>query len=62
MTKVFVVEDAKRTKWATIMHGITGDYYCEYKSAKKAEAAAKNIRGLGYDCDVVKVTENKTED
>lgn len=52
---------AERTqmKYYTIMHGTTGDYKVEYKSEKKANAAAKNIRGLGYACDVIKETERK---
>ena len=48
-------------KYLTIMHGITGDYPCEYKSKRKAEKAAANIRGLGYDVDVIKVEERKVQ-
>lgn len=46
-------------KYFTVMHGITGDYKAEYKSERKANAAAKNIRGLGYACDVIKISERK---
>ena len=48
-------------KYFTIMHGITGDYPCEYKSKRKAEQAAANIRGLGYDVDVIKVEEREAK-
>ncbi len=36
------------------MHGTTGEYKQEYKSRKKAERAAENIRLLGYDVTIEK--------
>lgn len=48
-------------KYITVMHGITGYYPCEYKSKQKAEKAAKNIRGLGYACEVIKISERKVK-
>ena len=35
--------------YTIIMHGTTGDYEQTYKTKKKAEKAAENIRLLGYD-------------
>lgn len=42
--------------YITIMYGITGEYITEYDTQAAAEAAAENIRGLGYDCKVKKIT------
>jgi cell division protein FtsN len=36
------------------MEGTTGEYKTEYKSKKKAERAAENIRLLGYNARVEK--------
>lgn len=41
-------------KYTVIMYGTTGEYRTEYKSKVKAERAAANIRGLGYEAKVVK--------
>ena len=50
---------ANKMKYYTIMHGITGDYKQGYKGAKEANAAAKYIRGFGYEVDIIKVSERK---
>lgn len=55
------MKGGNKMKYYTVMHGITGDYKQEYKSAKKANAAAKNIRGLGFEVDVIKVSERKSK-
>ena len=46
-------------KYYTIMHGITGDYKTEYASEEKANAAAKNIRGLGWEVEVITESEDQ---
>ena len=44
----------KTMKYTVIMYGTTGEYRTEYKSKVKAERAAANIRGLGYEAKVIK--------
>ena len=39
--------------YIVIMHGATGDYKTEFKSKKKAEKHAENIRLLGYDVTIL---------
>ena len=41
-------------KYTVIMYGTTGEYRQQYKSKVKAERAAANIRGLGYEAKVIK--------
>jgi hypothetical protein len=36
------------------MHGTTGDYKTEFKSKKKAENHANNLKLLGYDTTIKK--------
>lgn len=43
-------------KYIVIMYGTTGEYRTEYSSKAKAEKAADNIRGLGYEAEVIKQT------
>jgi hypothetical protein len=40
--------------YIVIMQGITGEFRTPYKSKKKAEQAAENIRQLGYEAKVEK--------
>jgi hypothetical protein len=42
-------------KYTVIMYGTTGEYRQQYKSKAKAEKAAANIRGLGYEARVIKI-------
>ena len=44
---------AKRTKTAVKTKGTTGDYITDFKTEKKAKAAAENIRGLGFETEIV---------
>ena len=44
---------AKRKKTAVKMTGTTGTYTTDYKTENKAKAAAKNIRALGFDTEIV---------
>lgn len=44
---------AKRKKTAVKMTGSTGTYTTDYKTQKKAKAAAQNIRKLGYKAEIV---------
>jgi hypothetical protein len=44
---------AKRKKTAVKMTGTTGTYTTDYKTQKKAKAAAQNIRKLGYNTEIV---------
>lgn len=41
--------------FVVIMQGTTGEFKTLYKSRKKAEKAAENIRGLGYEARVEKI-------
>ena len=41
-------------KYTVIMYGTTGEYRQQYKSKVKAERAAANIRGLGYEAKIIK--------
>lgn len=41
-------------KYIVVMYGTTGEYRTEYSSEAKAEKAADNIRGLGYEAEVIK--------
>lgn len=55
----------KTYKYDTVMYG-TPDYYTgevltyrtTYATKQKAEKAARNIRGLGYDCYIERTPEN----
>lgn len=47
-------QEEKNMKYTVIMYGTTGEYRTEYKSKVKAERAAANIRGLGYEAKVIK--------
>ena len=40
--------------YIVVMYGTTGEYRTEYNSEAKAENAADNIRGLGYEAEVIK--------
>lgn len=44
---------AKRKKTAVKMTGTTGTYTTDYNTEKKAKAAAENIRGLGFETEIV---------
>lgn len=44
---------AKRKKTAVKMTGTTGTYTTDYKTEKKAKAAAENIRALGFDTQII---------
>lgn len=44
---------AKRKKTAVKMTGTTGTFTTDYKTEKKAKAAAQNIRALGFDTEIV---------
>ena len=44
---------AKSKKTAVKMTGKTGTYTTDYKTEKKAKAAAENIRALGFDTEIV---------
>lgn len=43
----------KRKKTAVKMTGTTGTFTTDYKTEKKAKAAAQNIRALGFDTEIV---------
>lgn len=51
MTKTFIHGGAAR--YYVIMHGTTGNFMTDYKSKKKAEQAAENMRLLGFDAEVI---------
>ena len=44
---------AKRAKTAVKTKGTTGDYVTDFKTEKKAKAAAENIRALGFETEIV---------
>jgi hypothetical protein len=44
---------AKCKKTAVKMTGTTGTYTTDYKTEKKAKAAAENIRSLGFDTEII---------
>jgi hypothetical protein len=46
----------KRKKTAVKMTGTTGTYTTDYKTEKKAKAAAQNIRKLGYKTEIIEPT------
>lgn len=46
-------------KYYVITHGITGDYKVDYGTEEKANAAAKNIQGLGWEAEVVIESEDQ---
>lgn len=52
-TRVRKKTPAKRTKTAVKTKGTTGDYITDFKTEKKAKAAAKNIRALGFETEIV---------
>jgi hypothetical protein len=48
------MKGGRTMKYIVVMYGTTGEYRTEYTSEAKAEKAADNIRGLGYDAEVIK--------
>jgi hypothetical protein len=48
-------------RYIVVMYGTTGEYRTEYTSEAKAEKAADNIRGLGYEAEVIKQATPKKE-
>ena len=46
--------EKEQMKYIVVMYGTTGEYRTEYNSEAKAENAAANIRGLGYEAKVIK--------
>jgi len=54
--KTIITTPNKKYPFYTVMVGIGGDIYkTGYDTEQKAIKAAKNIRGLGFKCEVEKV-------